>query len=90
MNEQPQRTTFFGGCPHDCPDTCAMIYEVEDGKLVEVRGNKEHPMTRGTLCVKLKDYHDHHYNPDRVLHPLRRTGVRSRRIFRSRTVSNVS
>ena len=74
MNEQPQRQTFFGGCPHDCPDTCAMIYEVEDGKLVEVRGNKEHPMTRGGLCVKLKDYHDHHYNPDRVLYPLRRVG----------------
>ena len=27
-------------------------------------------MTRGGLCVKLKDYHDHHYNPDRVLYPL--------------------
>jgi molybdopterin-dependent oxidoreductase iron-sulfur protein len=48
MNEQPQRKTFFGGCPHDCPDTCAMIYEVEDGRLVEVRGNKEHP--RRALC----------------------------------------
>ena len=81
MNEQPQRKTFFGGCPHDCPDTCAMIYEVEDGKLVEVRGNKEHPMTRGTLCVKLKDYHDHHYNPDRVLHPLRRVGPKGSRQF---------
>ena len=81
MNEQPQRKTFFGGCPHDCPDTCAMIYEVEDGKIVEVRGNKEHPMTRGTLCVKLKDYHDHHYNPDRVLHPLRRTGPKGSRQF---------
>jgi len=81
MNEQPARTTFFGGCPHDCPDTCAMIYEVEDGKLVEVRGNKEHPMTRGTLCVKLKDYHDHHYNPDRVLHPLRRVGPKGSRQF---------
>ena len=20
----------YGGCPHDCPDTCAMIYEVDD------------------------------------------------------------
>ena len=81
MNELPSRKTFFGGCPHDCPDTCAMIYEVEDGKLVEVRGNKEHPMTRGTLCVKLKDYHDHHYNPDRVLYPLRRTGPKGSRQF---------
>jgi anaerobic selenocysteine-containing dehydrogenase len=81
MNDQPVRNTFFGGCPHDCPDTCAMIYEVEDGRLVEVRGNKEHPMTRGTLCVKLKDYHDHHYNPDRVLSPLRRAGPKGSRQF---------
>jgi anaerobic selenocysteine-containing dehydrogenase len=58
-----------------------MIYEVEDGRLVEVRGNKEHPMTRGGLCVKLKDYHDHHYNPDRVLYPLRRTGPKGSRQF---------
>jgi anaerobic selenocysteine-containing dehydrogenase len=81
MNEQPRRKAFFGGCPHDCPDTCAMIYEVEDGRLVEVRGNKEHPMTRGGLCVKLKDYHDHHYNPDRVLYPLRRVGPKGSRQF---------
>ena len=49
MNEQAKRTTFFGACPHDCPDTCAMVYEVDDGKLVNVKGNKEHPITRGTL-----------------------------------------
>ena len=58
-----------------------MIYEVEDGRLVEVRGNKDHPMTRGTLCVKLKDYHEHHYNPDRVLYPLRRSGPKGSRQF---------
>ena len=72
MNEPLKRETFFGACPHDCPDTCAMIYEAVDGKLVDVRGNKDHPMTRGGLCVKLKDFHDHHYNPDRLLYPLRR------------------
>ena len=74
MNEQLKPETFFGACPHDCPDTCAMIYEVRDGRLAEVRGNKEHPMTRGGLCVKLKDFHDHHANPDRLLYPLRRSG----------------
>jgi anaerobic selenocysteine-containing dehydrogenase len=81
MNEQPARKTVFGGCPHDCPDTCAMVYEVEDGKLVEVRGNKDHPMTRGTLCVKLKDFHDHHANPDRLMYPLRRTGPKGSKQF---------
>ncbi len=74
MNEHLKSEEFFGGCPHDCPDTCAMIYEVRDGRLVDVRGNKDHPMTRGVLCVKLKDYHDHHYYPDRLIYPMRRTG----------------
>ncbi len=71
----PQQTvTKLGACPHDCPDTCAMIYTVEDGRLVNVRGNPDHPMTRGALCVKVKDFDQHHYNPDRILHPMRRVG----------------
>ena len=29
----------FSACPHDCPDTCAMITTVRDGKAIDVRGN---------------------------------------------------
>lgn len=68
------KTTHHGACPHDCPDTCSMVFEVENGKLISVKGNAEHPMTRGGLCVKLKDYEKRHYHPDRLLHPMRRTG----------------
>ncbi len=75
------KETYYGGCPHDCPDTCAMIFEVENGKLVSVHGNKEHPMTRGGLCVKLNDYEKRHYHPDRVLYPLRRTGPKGSKQF---------
>ena len=81
MNEQLKTQTFFGACPHDCPDTCAMIYETRGGRLVDVRGNKDHPMTGGGLCVKLKDFHDHHANPDRLLYPLRRVGPKGSRQF---------
>lgn len=73
--------TYFGGCPHDCPDTCAMTYTVKDGRLIDVSGRPDHPMTRGGLCVKLKDFHDHHYNADRVLHPLKRNGPKGSRSF---------
>lgn len=73
--------TFFGGCPHDCPDTCAMLYTVQDGRLIDVKGNPDHPVTRGGLCVKLKDYHDHHYNSERVLYPLKRNGPKGSRQF---------
>ena len=74
MNIQAEKKQFLGACPQDCPDTCAMIYDVEDGKLTKVTGNKAHPITRGGLCVKLKDFAEHHYNPDRILYPMRRVG----------------
>ncbi|MFT4585462.1 MAG: anaerobic selenocysteine-containing dehydrogenase [Gammaproteobacteria bacterium] len=79
--EDKLRTTHHGACPHDCPDTCAMVFEVEDGRLVKVRGNREHPVTRGGLCVKLNDYEKRHYHPDRLLYPMRRTGAKGSREF---------
>jgi anaerobic selenocysteine-containing dehydrogenase len=51
-----------------------MLTTVRDGRVISVRGNPDHPFTRGGLCVKVKNYEDRVYSPDRVLHPLRRTG----------------
>ena len=73
VNEQATETVR-GACPHDCPDTCAMLVSVRDGRAVEVRGDPEHPFTRGGLCVKVNNYVDKAYSPDRVLYPMRRTG----------------
>ena len=73
--------TFHGGCPHDCPDTCSMVYKVKEGKLISVKGNTQHPMTRGGLCVKLNDFEKHHYNPERVLYPLKRSGPKGTRQY---------
>src|SRR5215469_4493207 len=67
-------TTVRGACPHDCPDTCAMLVSVRDGRAVQVRGDPGHPFTRGGLCVKVNNYVDKAYSADRVLYPLRRTG----------------
>ncbi len=61
-------------CPHDCPDGCAMTVTVTDGVATSVRGDKEHPFTQGGLCVKVNNYTERVYSPDRVTTPLRRTG----------------
>lgn len=75
-NLEKNITVKFGACPHDCPDGCAMLYHVENGRLVKVSGNPYQPFTRGRLCVKTKDFAEHHYNPNRVLYPLRRSGAK--------------
>jgi anaerobic selenocysteine-containing dehydrogenase len=61
-------------CPHDCPDTCALLVTVEDGVATEVKGDPDHPTTAGVLCTKVSRYVDRTYHPDRLLTPMRRIG----------------
>jgi len=63
-----------GACPHDCPDTCAVITEVENGRALNFYAAKEHPITQGWLCAKVRPYLDHVYHPDRLKYPVRRVG----------------
>jgi len=79
--EEANTQTFHGGCPHDCPDTCSMVFTVKDKKLISVHGNPDHPITQGGLCVKLKDYEKRHYHPDRLLYPMKRTGPKGSKQF---------
>jgi len=66
--------TVLGACPHDCPDTCSMLVKVEQGRVTGVQGNPRHPFTQGRLCAKTSHYQERVYHPDRLLHPLRRSG----------------
>lgn len=61
-------------CPHDCPDTCGLLVGVENGRVVSVRGDPDHPFTKGAVCIKVAHYPERIYSPLRVLHPLRRKG----------------
>jgi len=66
--------TVLGTCHHDCPDTCGWVATVEGGVAVKLRGNPEHPYSRGELCPKVNRYLDRVYSPDRILTPLVRVG----------------
>lgn len=63
-------------CPHDCPDTCGLVVSVDPstGRATELRGDRDHPFTRGFLCQKVANYLDRVYHPDRLLYPMRRVG----------------
>ena len=61
-------------CPHDCPDTCALLVTVEDGVATQVRGDPQHPTTAGVLCTKVSRYTERTYHKDRLLHPMKRVG----------------
>lgn len=63
-----------GACPHDCPDTCALLTTVQDGVAIRVQGNPDHAQTDGALCAKVSRYTERTYHPQRILYPLKRVG----------------
>ncbi len=75
-------TIVRAACPHDCPDTCAMLVTVKDGVAVKVQGDPLHPFTDGSLCTKVAHYTERTYSPDRLLHPLKRIGPKGKGEFK--------
>jgi len=86
-----QRRTVLGTCHHDCPDSCGWVVTIEDRPedrhggdpsaptgptAVRMRGNPEHPYSRGELCPKVNRFLDRVYSPNRILRPLVRRGAK--------------
>jgi anaerobic selenocysteine-containing dehydrogenase len=67
-------------CALDCPDACSVLVHVEDGKegvhATRLRGDPDHPVTRGFLCGKVAQYLEREYSPDRLLYPQKRVGAK--------------
>lgn len=68
-------------CALDCPDACSLLITVDDGKGSRLRGDPDHPVTRGFLCGKVARYLDREYSPDRLLYPQRGVGPKGQGRF---------
>ncbi|PSR32976.1 MAG: trimethylamine-N-oxide reductase [Sulfobacillus benefaciens] len=71
-----RQVSVHGVCPHDCYDTCGMAIEWKDGQIHRIQGQTDHPITQGFLCFKVNRYLERVHHRDRVLYPLKRTGVK--------------
>ncbi len=60
----------------DCPDTCALEVQVENGQVHHIRGTRDHPDTAGFICTKVARFGRRVTHADRLLHPLRRAGAK--------------
>jgi anaerobic selenocysteine-containing dehydrogenase len=77
----PVPSVIRGACPHDCPDTCATLVTVENGRAVRIQGDPDHPFTQGFLCAKVNRYLERTYHPERLTHPLKRVGPKGSGAF---------
>lgn len=67
---------FPAVCPLDCPDTCGLLLHKENGKIVKVAGNPDHPITKGAICNKVRNMAERIYHPERLQYPMRRVGAK--------------
>jgi len=75
MNQQARLEIRHSTCPHDCPSACALDIEVLDRNTIgRVRGSKKQTYTAGVVCAKVARYAERIHHPERLMHPLRRTG----------------
>jgi anaerobic selenocysteine-containing dehydrogenase len=68
-------------CAHDCPDLCSLLATVENGQVVQVRGDPDHPFTAGFACAKTNRDAELVNSPERLATPLRRIGPKGAGIF---------
>ena len=58
------------------PTQCGMTVEVEENRLLSLKGDQHNPDSQGFLCIRGRATREIFENPKRLLHPLRRVGER--------------
>lgn len=78
MNEyiSKQEGIFPSVCSLDCPDQCGLLIHKKDGKIVKIQGDPNHPVTKGSICNKVRHMGERIYDPNRLKYPLKRVGAK--------------
>ncbi|PLR98478.1 molybdopterin oxidoreductase family protein [Bacillus sp. T33-2] len=67
---------FPSVCSLDCPDQCGLLVHKQDGKIVKIQGDPNHPVTKGSICNKVRNMTERIYDDKRLKYPLKRTGAK--------------
>lgn len=73
-----------------CGNRCGLEVRVEDNRIVEVRPDKDSPISEGYVCRKGMNIAFHQHNADRLLYPLKRVGDRFARISWEQAIAEIS
>lgn len=67
---------FPSVCSLDCPDQCGLLLHKENGKIVKIEGDPNHPVTKGHICNKVRNMTERIYDEKRLKYPMKRTGAK--------------
>ena len=73
-----------------CANLCGLEVQVENSRIVKVRGDKDNPRSEGYVCRKGLNiaYHQHH--ADRLMHPLKKVGETFERISWDQAIDEIA
>ncbi|MFS0783133.1 molybdopterin-dependent oxidoreductase [Bacillus sp. 1P06AnD] len=72
---------FPSVCSLDCPDQCGLLLHKENGKIIKVEGDPNHPVTKGFICNKVRNMTERIYDESRLTYPMKRTGEKGKGEF---------
>ena len=55
-----------------CSRNCGLTVDIEEGKFIRIRGDDEHPVSKGYICQKAARLEHYQNHDDRLQHPLKR------------------
>lgn len=66
------RTTAISACPLDCFGVCSFSISSENGQIIALEPNGDHPVTGRLICSKGRSHLTRMNHPDRILEPMRK------------------
>lgn len=69
-------------CPRDCYGGCSLILDIDNGKIVSVKGDTSNKATKGVICKKGIEYIDRIYGRNRITKALKRIGEKGQGQFK--------
>ena len=75
--------TLSTACPLDCPDSCTLEVEIEDGVATRLDASDVNAFTQGFICSKVRRFPRRVYGEKRLRSPLRRVGAKGAGRFES-------
>ncbi|MEN6476022.1 MAG: molybdopterin-dependent oxidoreductase [Syntrophaceae bacterium] len=73
-----------------CPQNCGLEVEVEDNRIVKVKGDKSNVRSEGYLCRKGMNIANHQHNADRLKYPLKKVGDSFERISWDQAIDEIA
>ncbi|WP_078543264.1 molybdopterin-dependent oxidoreductase [Litchfieldia alkalitelluris] len=82
--------TLKSSCSLNCWDNCGFNVEIDNGRIIKVDGDPEHPITQGKICGRGRMLETRTNSDQRLLYPLKKVNGEFQRISWEQALDEIS